>query len=53
MNKHLPSSCFILASLLLLTSSIASAHHSAAMFDATKEVTVKGTVEQFKFRPAR
>ena len=27
----------------------ASAHHSAAMFDATKSVTLRGTVKQFRW----
>ena len=31
----------------LLFSSVASAHHSFAMFDATRQVTVQGTVKQF------
>lgn len=34
---------------LLLGAGVANAHHSGAMFDFGKEVTMKGTVKEFKF----
>jgi len=34
---------------LLLAATAASAHHSAAMFDASKEVTLTGTVKEFQW----
>ena len=37
----------VLASLV--SSSIALAHHSGVMFDAEKEVTLKGTIKEFTF----
>ena len=33
----------------LLGSELASAHHSAAMFDATKSITLAGTVKEFQW----
>ena len=33
----------------LLGSELASAHHSAAMFDAGKEITLTGTVKEFQW----
>jgi hypothetical protein len=38
-----------LALLALLVSEAASAHHSAAMFDAGKEITLTGTVKEFQW----
>jgi uncharacterized protein DUF6152 len=35
--------------LALLTADLASAHHSAAMFDAGKEITLTGTVKEFQW----
>ncbi|HET8699238.1 MAG TPA: DUF6152 family protein, partial [Gammaproteobacteria bacterium] len=35
------------APALLLSASLATAHHSAAQFDFSKRVTVEGTVEGF------
>lgn len=35
--------------LALLTTGLASAHHSFAMFDQTKRVTLKGTVTAFQW----
>jgi len=32
-----------------LLPALAMAHHSAAMFDSTKEITVKGTVKDFQY----
>jgi hypothetical protein len=37
------------AAAVLLAGAPAFAHHSAAMFDSTKELTVAGTVKQFQF----
>ena len=39
----------ILTVFLVLISSLAYAHHSAAGIDRTKSVTVEGTVKQFKW----
>jgi hypothetical protein len=33
----------------LLVAALASAHHSAAMFDAGKEITLTGTVKEFQW----
>ena len=38
-----------LAAAASLTASSARAHHSAAMFDATKEITLAGTVKEFQW----
>jgi hypothetical protein len=38
-----------LALSALLVSELASAHHSAAMFDAGKEITLTGTVKEFQW----
>jgi len=34
---------------VLLVAELASAHHSAAMFDGGKEITLKGTVKEFQW----
>jgi len=34
---------------LVLTAAPSFAHHSAVMFDETKEITVKGTVKEFQY----
>jgi hypothetical protein len=34
---------------LMLTAAPSFAHHSAVMFDETKEITVKGTVKEFQY----
>jgi hypothetical protein len=39
----------ILGTAVLAVSSSADAHHSAAMFDASKEVTLAGTVKEFQW----
>ncbi len=39
----------LLCATLLLAMGGASAHHSAAMFDASKEVTLTGTVKEFQW----
>src|SRR5512144_140804 len=38
-----------IATALLLAATTVSAHHSAAMFDSTKEVTLTGTVKEFQW----
>jgi Family of unknown function (DUF6152) len=38
-----------LGALLLVTASAASAHHSFAMFDRSKEMTLVGVVEEFQW----
>ena len=38
-----------LGALLLATAGAAAAHHSGAMFDATKEVSLEGTVKEFQY----
>ncbi len=38
-----------LVTALLLATTAASAHHSAAMFDASKEITLTGTVKEFQW----
>ena len=38
-----------LALCTLLASALAFAHHSAAMFDAGKEITLTGTVQEFQW----
>jgi hypothetical protein len=38
-----------LGAALLLAASSAAAHHSQAMFDATKELTLAGTVKEFQW----
>ena len=35
--------------LMLASAGAALAHHSGAMFDATKEVTLQGTVKEFQY----
>ena len=35
--------------VLLMTLNAATAHHSAAMFDQSKTITLKGTVKNFQF----
>ena len=44
----LSSSCVVLLAGLVLGAS-AGAHHSHAMFDGSKRITVTGTVEKFEF----
>jgi DNA/RNA endonuclease YhcR with UshA esterase domain len=41
---------FVAAALALGTAGPASAHHSHAMFDMTKEVTITGTVTNYSYR---
>jgi hypothetical protein len=44
-SAHRAAACL----MLLATGSVAVAHHSFAMFDQTKEVTLKGTVTEFQW----
>jgi hypothetical protein len=48
-----PTSTFVRNAALLGTTLLAAvaagAHHSAAMFDATKEITLTGTVKEFQW----
>src|SRR5689334_24530146 len=39
----------VFATAILLTSTSLQAHHSAVMFDDTKEITVEGVVKEFQF----
>ncbi len=48
--KQLVFTGFLAAALALTTSSRAWSHHSHAMFDHDKEVTITGTVSQWVFR---
>jgi len=48
--KQLAFTGFLAAALALTSSSPAWSHHSHAMFDHDKEVTVTGTVSQWIFR---
>lgn len=41
--------CLALGVGLLLCADLASAHHSVAMFDLTREVTVDGTVKEWQW----
>jgi hypothetical protein len=41
--------CLALATSLLIVSAVASAHHSVAMFDLTREITVQGTVKDWQW----
>jgi hypothetical protein len=48
--KHLPKlSLAVAAAGLLAASPSAQAHHSFAMFDNTKDVTLEGTVKEFQW----
>ena len=39
----------VVIGLALVCANVAGAHHSFAAFDTTKEITLKGTVKEFKF----
>ena len=41
--------CTLIALAAMLTASSALAHHSFAMFDQSKSVTVQGTVKDFRW----
>jgi hypothetical protein len=50
MKRTFAAACRVLLALgALLGSELASAHHSAAMFDAGKEITLTGTVKEFQW----
>ena len=40
---------FTATALLLLVAGSASAHHSATMFEQTKQITVEGVVKEFQY----
>jgi hypothetical protein len=46
MIKQLPA---FVGTTVLLAAGTAAAHHSAAMFDASKEITLTGTVKEFQW----
>jgi len=48
--KNLKLTCVLAAAIALSVSSPAWSHHSHAMFDHDKEVTVTGTVSEWVFR---
>jgi hypothetical protein len=48
--KHTLFTLTVVATMMLAASRTAFAHHSHAMFDMTREVTVTGTVTNFSFR---
>jgi len=41
--------CMFIALAAMLTATAAPAHHSFAMFDQTKEVTIQGTIKDFRW----
>ncbi len=45
--KRVPSACLLAA--LLWTAAVASAHHSFAVFDTTKQVKLVGVVKEFRW----
>jgi len=47
MNRIRFVTCLLM--LLLATPLLVQAHHSAVMFDSTKEVTFEGTVKEFQY----
>lgn len=49
MNKRLNTLAALLGVVTSLAASVASAHHSAAMFDASRELTLAGTVKEFQW----
>jgi DNA/RNA endonuclease YhcR with UshA esterase domain len=49
MKRILNVRALIVMGFALACANVASAHHSYAAFDTTKEITVKGTVKVFKF----
>jgi Family of unknown function (DUF6152) len=49
MSRILNAKSGFMFAVALLGSMFANAHHSYAAFDSQKEVTVKGTVKEFKF----
>ncbi len=49
MNNRNRSTLQLLCAAALLTVGSASAHHSAAMYDAANEITLAGTVKEFQW----
>jgi hypothetical protein len=49
MNKRLHTVAALLAIGTLLAMGSVVAHHSPAMFDATKQITLEGTVKEFQW----
>jgi hypothetical protein len=49
MRRTLTAACLAFGLSALLVAGLASAHHSAAMFDAGKEITLTGTVKEFQW----
>jgi hypothetical protein len=49
MKRILKVGAVIVFGAALAVANTASAHHSFAAFDTTKEITLKGTVKEFKF----
>jgi hypothetical protein len=49
MNKGLHTAAALLATTTLFGMASATAHHSPAMFDATKQITLEGTVKDFQW----
>jgi hypothetical protein len=49
MNKHLHTAAVSFATAILLAMGSALAHHSPAMFDASKQITLEGTVKEFQW----
>jgi hypothetical protein len=46
-KNRMPAAVFV--TTILLAAASAQAHHSAVMFEATKEVTLEGVVKEFQF----
>jgi hypothetical protein len=49
MKRHLTTTAIISAAIYIVCAVPASAHHSFAMFDAGKTVTLSGTVKEFQW----
>jgi hypothetical protein len=49
MNYRIQARTMALATLTFVFADVAVGHHSFAMFDATKEVAVEGTVKEFEW----
>jgi hypothetical protein len=49
MNRHLDALTAPLVAAIVLATGTVTAHHSPAMFDATKQITLTGTVKKFQW----
>jgi hypothetical protein len=49
MTQRLHTVAALLATTTLVGAGSAAAHHSPAMFDATKQITLEGTVKEFQW----